>query len=484
MATPNFLFIMSDQHQQKATGCYGHPFVKTPNIDRLSTSGTRFATAYTNSAICVPARAVLATGRYVHEIEYWDNAHAYEGRVRSWHHLLADNGLGATSIGKLHFRGPDEPTGFVEQINPMHIVDGIGDLRSCVKRPMAPPFKSSKTASEIGPGESSYTQYDRDITGRTCEWLRDNGGPANGKPWVLFTSLVCPHPPHIAPPEFYEMYPTASLPAPKLSQPDAPTHPWIKLQERNRNHNDFLTDETRRVLMAAYYGCISYLDSNIGEILDCLNECGLTENTIVVYTTDHGENLGTRRLWGKSNMYEEACAIPMMIAGPGIPADSVSRTPVTLADIAPTVLDAVGLEEIADAEGFPGRSLIHLANTADDPDRIAFSEYYAAAADRAAFMIRKGRYKYIHYLGYEAELFDLDADPEELNSIASNPKHAEIVAEYEADLRSIVDPEAMDERAYRAQTALVERYGGREGIIERGVFGATPPPGHAPEYMT
>lgn len=481
---PNFLFIMSDQHQQKAAGCYGHPFVKTPNIDRLAAAGTRFATAYTNSAICVPARAVLATGRYVHDIEYWDNAHAYDGRVKSWHHTLTEHGLGATSIGKLHFRTREDPTGFVEQVNPMHIVDGIGDLRSSVKRPMAPPFKRSKTAEEIGPGESSYTQYDRDITRLTCAWLRANGKPADGKPWVLFSSLVCPHPPHIAPPEFYEIYPTDSLPVPKLSEPDAPTHPWIGLQERNRNHNDFLTDETRRVLIASYYGCISYLDANIGQIIDCLEETGLADDTVVVYTTDHGENLGTRRLWGKSNMYEEACALPMIVAGPGVPAGKVSRTPVTLADVAPTVLDTVGLGEIIEGQGFEGRSLVALADADDAPDRIAFSEYYAAAADRAAFMIRKGRYKYIHYVGYEPELFDMEADPEELSNLAADPGHAGTLAEFEADLRAIVDPEEMDERAYRSQATLIERHGGRDAIIGRGAFGATPPPGHKAEYGT
>ena len=95
----NVLFIMSDQHQQKVTGCYGHDFINTPNIDALAVRGTRFTTAYTNSAICVPARAALATGRYVYETHYWDNSHGYDGRVKSWHHLAGEKGSGLTSIG-------------------------------------------------------------------------------------------------------------------------------------------------------------------------------------------------------------------------------------------------------------------------------------------------------------------------------------------------------------------------------------------------
>jgi choline-sulfatase len=484
MTARNVLFIISDQHQQKATGCYGHPFVKTPNIDKLAAAGTRFTTAYTNSAICVPSRAAIATGRYVHDTGCWDNAHPYIGQAKSWHHMLRENGLSATSIGKLHFRNETDPTGFIEQVAPMHIVDGIGDVRSCIKRPMSPPFQASKTASRIGPGESPYTEYDREIATLTGDWLKAKADGGDGKPWALFCSFVCPHPPHIAPPEFYEMYPTDSLPVPKLSEPDSPVHPWIHLQERNRNHNDFLTDETRRILMASYYGCISYLDQNIGRVLDALADSGLADDTIVVYTTDHGENLGTRRLWGKSNMYEEACALPMIVAGPDVPAGKVCRTPVTQVDIAPTILDATGLGYVAAAEGLPGRSMLELAQAGDDPDRVAFSEYYAAAADRAAFMIRKGRYKYIHYAGYDAELFDLETDPEELNNIAADPAHRAVAAEYEAILRSMVDPEALDEQTYREQTALVEKHGGRDALITKGAFQGTPAPGDDPEYVT
>jgi choline-sulfatase len=484
MTAMNVLYIMSDQHQQKAAGCYGHPFVKTPNIDRLAATGTRFASAYTNSPICVPARATLATGRYVHETRYWDNAHAYDGRVKSWHHMLQDAGLGAVSIGKLHFRKEEDPTGFARQVSPMHIVDGIGDLRGSVKRPMAPPFERSKVATQIGPGESPYTKYDRDIAEQSCDWLRQEAGRAKGRPWVLFCSFVCPHPPHIAPPDFYDMYPVEEMPIPKLSDPDAPLHPWIALQQRSRNHDDFLNDASRRVLMASYFGCTSFLDDNVGRLLDCLEASGLSDDTIVIYTSDHGENLGARRLWGKSNMYEEASAVPMILSGPGVPAGKLSTTAVTLADIAPTILDAVGEGERARAEGLPGRSLLEIAGGEDDPERIAFCEYFAASADRAAFMIRKRAYKYIHYVGYEPELFDLESDPEEIDNLAMDPAHRSTVAEFDGCLRAIVDPDAVDEQAYRDQVALVEKHGGREAVLARGGIQGTPAPGDEAEFVT
>ncbi len=478
----NVLYIMSDQHQGKASACYGHDFAVTPNIDRLAARGTRFATAYTNSAICVPARAVIATGQYVFKSGYWCNAHPYDGRIKSWHHLLAENGSSATSIGKLHFRNETDPTGFAEQIIPMHVVEGLGDLRSCIKRPMTEPMETSKVMTDIGPGDSTYTKYDHDIANRTCDWLRARATDPNGAPFALFTSFVCPHPPYIAPQEFYDLYPTDRMPTPKLSDPDAETHPWIQKMERNRNYNDFLTEETRRILLASYYGCISYLDHKIGRVLDCLDECGLRDNTLVIYTSDHGDNLGTRRLFGKSNMYEESALIPMIVAGPGVPENAVSTTPVTLLDVAPTILDAAGLADLPEARALPGRSMIAVAQATSDPDRVAFCEYYAAAADRAAFMIRKGKYKYIHYVGYEPELFDLEADPEELTSLAGDPDHQDIVRDYHAILRTIVDPEAADEAAYRSQTALVEANGGREALIARGKYDGTPAPGVAPVF--
>ena len=206
MTARNVLFIMSDQHQQKVTGCYGHDFIKTPHIDALAARGTRFTTAYTNSAICVLARAALATGRYVNETHYWDNSHGYEGRVKSWHQLSGEQGAGVTAIGKLHYRSDKDPTGFEASMIPMHVDGGIGDIRGCVKRPMAPSLKRSKIVERIGPGESSYTRYDNEIMEKACAWLKARGANKQGQPWTLMCSFVCPHPPHIAPQAFYDLY--------------------------------------------------------------------------------------------------------------------------------------------------------------------------------------------------------------------------------------------------------------------------------------
>ena len=483
MSPMNVLFIMSDQHQGKASGCYGHAIVKTPNIDGLASSGTRFTSAYTNAPICMPARASLATGKYTFQTGYWDNGHPYDGAMKSWHHMLGEHGVSATSIGKLHFRNETDDTGFHEQIIPMHAVAGKGDVRACVKRPMIGPMSSSSIATDFGPGDSPYLQYDANIADKACDFLKARAADKNADPFCAFVSFVCPHPPYIAPPEFYALYEDVEIPTPKLSDPSAQIHPWLELNHWHRNYDDFVTDETRPQIIRSYFGTTSYLDHNVGRVLSVLDETGLRDNTLVFYTSDHGENLGTRRGWGKSNMYEEACNIPMIVSGPDVPTGKVSDTAVTLVDVAPTILEAFGLSELARDHGMPGQSLVGLAKADKVSERVGFAEYEAAAADRAAFMIRKGKHKLIWYVGFSPELFDLEADPEELQSVHEDPAYSETLAELEAELRNICDPEVVDEAAYQSQCARVEEAGGREAVMTRGKYQGTPAPGHAPVYM-
>ncbi|MCY3828563.1 MAG: sulfatase-like hydrolase/transferase, partial [Rhodospirillaceae bacterium] len=191
----------------------------------------------------------------------------------------------------------------------------------------------------------------------------------------------------------------------------------------------------------------------------------------------HGDNVGARGLWGKSVLYEEASRIPMIVAGPDVPAGRTVATPVTLVDLYPTVIDGVGLEATEEEAALPGRSLFALIDEADDPERVAFSEYHAVGSNSAGFLLRKGRYKYHHYVGHPPELFDLEADPEETADLAPDPAHAATLAEYEALLRGIVDPEDADRRARADQRALIERHGGWEKARKLGAPAATPAPG-------
>ena len=471
----NLLFIMSDEHNPKMLGCYGHDVVRTPNLDRLAEQGTRFTAAYTNSPICIPARAAFATGRYVHETRYWDNAHPYDGAVRSWGHRLQDEGRRVESIGKLHYRGVELDCGFDRQIEPMHVMDGIGQVWGSVRDPL-PPARPAKMLNRIGPGESSYNRYDRSIADNAKAWLADAAARGDDKPWVLFVGFVAPHFPLVVPREYYDLYPLDRLPERKLD-PDKGyvRHPWLQRMDDFQQVDRNLTEEERLKAVAAYFGLCTYVDSLIGEVLNALDTLGLGETTRVVYTSDHGDNVGARGLWGKSNMYEESAGIPLILAGPDIAADAVCDTPVSLLDAYPTVLAATGLAATDEEDDLPGRSWLDIAAAPYDPDRIAFSEYHAAASPSAAFMVRRGNRKLIHYVGYEPELFDLTADPEETVDLAATDRPA--VAEFEAILRGICDPARIDRLAKDDQNALTDRYGGPVAAFKTGTPGATPVPG-------
>jgi choline-sulfatase len=486
----NLIVILSDEHNPKVAGYAGHPIVQTPNLDRLAARGTRFSSAYTNCPICVPGRASLATGRHVHEHRCWDNAIAYEGAPPSWGHRTMAAGHRTVSIGKLHYQDSDpRRNGFDEEILPMHIVNGVGDLLGLIRDELPKRVGAMKLGPEAGPGESDYTRYDRDIVTATRKWLREEAPKHKDRPWVLYVGFVAPHFPLIAPQAFYDLYPPASLPWPKMyAKEERPKHPFIDQQRWSMCFDDgFTGDDMVRRALAGYFGLTSFLDDNIGQVLGAVEELGLWSNTRVLYSSDHGDNLGARGLWGKSTMYEESAGIPMLLAGPGIPEGAQVDAPVSLVDVFQTTLDSLGVPAHADDADLPGHSLIAMANGAR-PERTVLSEYHAAASPSGSFMIRHGRYKYIHYAAFRdfvppPMLFDLEADPEETVDLAGDPAHADVRAQCLAALMKIVDPQAADALARADQQVYIDRHGGRDAILGLGTFRYTPPPGVDPQYF-
>ncbi len=479
MSEQNVLFILSDEHQRDILGCYGDRLVETPNLDALALRGTRFTNAYTPCPICVPARAALATGRHVHETGHWDNAHPYHGEVPSWHHRLRESGRNCTLIGKLHFRSADDDNGFSEEILPLHVLDGLGDLLGMVRKPPAARGNMPALAREAGPGESSYTRYDRSIADAACDWLKKRAAAEGDKPWALFVSFVLPHFPLIAPEAFFNLYPPDRVPLPKLTE--TPDHPVLEAMRRCMNYADYFDEATTRRAIAAYYGMVSFLDHNIGRVLRALEETGLAQSTSVVYTSDHGDNLGERNLWGKSVMYEESVAVPLIVTGQGVPEGAVCDTPVTLLDVFPSVLEATGTPADPGDADLPGRSLYAIAKGVT-PERAIMSEYHAAGSITGTFMLRHGRWKYVHFVGYRPQLFDLGADPGETKDLATDPAYAGVLAECESELRKICDPEAVSARAFADQAARIEAHGGLDKVMARGDFGYTPAPGQQPAF--
>ena len=480
----NLIFIMSDEHNKRVLGCHGHPMIKTPNLDALAARGTDFTSAYTNCPICVPARASFATGQYVHKIRYWDNAIAYDGKIPSWGHRLMEQGHHVASIGKLHYLDSDaKRNGFDEDILPLHIVNGVGDLLGMIREELPRRVGAMKLGPEAGRGESEYTKYDRSIADETVKWLKHKAPALKAKPWALYVGFVSPHFPLIAPPQFYDLYPEDAVPLPVLyEKSQRPQHPFLDAFRASQCYDDgFLDIAMVRRAITAYFGLTSFMDDNVGRILRALEETGLMNNTRVVYTSDHGDNLGARGLWGKSTMYEESAGIPMMIAGPGIPAGSVCDTPVTLADGFPTFIHALGAKPHPDDAKLPGNSLIDIAQGLV-PARTILSEYHAAGSMCGAFMIRHGQWKYIHYATVPPMLFDLKNDPLELRDLGRDPAFKTVIAECEQVLRKVVDPDAAHRLAMADQKARIEQHGGVEAIKQLGTFRYSPPPGAKASY--
>ena len=481
MQPRNLLLIMSDEHSRRVLGCYGHGMIKTPNLDRLATRGVRFTDCYCNSPICVPSRASFHTGRYTHQIRFWGNGQPYDGSVPSWAHRVREAGHCVTAIGKLHFRSPQDDNGFSEELMPLHVVDGIGDPAGMIRRPLPVRKAALNLARDAGRGDSDYQRYDDAITGAACDWLRSRTRP-QAKPWVLFVSLVCPHFPLIARSEWYNLYPEGRVPRPALyDQAERPTHPFVAAIRESQIYDKGFDEQKLRRAIAAYFGLVSFVDHNVGRVLEALEETGLGNATRVIYTSDHGDNLGTRGLWGKSNMYEESAGVPLIMAGPEIPRGVVCREPVSLVDGFPTILDCVGVVRHAHERDLPGTSLFDLVR-GTTARRTIMSEYHAAGAATGAFMIRKGAYKYVHYVGMPPQLFDLDDDPQETRDLGQDANYRGVVRDCETALRRIVDPEAVDREAFGDQEQRLAALGGRDAVLARGSFAFSPVPGTKAVY--
>ena len=468
MSNQNVLFLFSDEHRRDALGCYGHAQVKTPNLDQLAARGTRFINAYTSSPICVPARASLAAGEYVHETRCWSNAQAYQGDPESWGHRLQSQGHRVDSIGKLHYRGKEYDNGFDNEILPLYIRNGMGWIKGLLRDHEAV-LDCSGYAAEIGPGDNSYTQYDLGVTREACGWLNNKKNTDSDKPWALFVSWLRPHYPLTCPPEFYELYPLNELDDARFTQQQL--HPVVQRIRRNFDYDNYFTPETRQVARASYYGLCSFLDHQVGQVLAALEASGQADNTLIIYTSDHGDHNGDRGLWTKMTLYDESTAVPMIISGRGIAQGKAVSTLASLVDIYPTILSAAGADD--DGKGRPGIALQTLAYN-DDFDRPILSEYHDGGSPTGMFMLRNARWKYNYYPGYAPELFDMLTDPDELIDLGESALHVDIRAQCYAQMQALVDPEAANELAFADQAERIEELGGVEAVLNSDEFDFTP----------
>ncbi|MEM7271482.1 MAG: sulfatase-like hydrolase/transferase [Actinomycetota bacterium] len=452
----NVLLITSDQHNPFFCGYAGDRLVTTPNLDRLAVRGATFTAAYTNNPICMPARASLATGRYGSTIGSYDNGSPYDGGVTpSFGHRLREADRVAVTFGKLHF-DPEADSGFRTHL-PLQAKRGYGAAIQSWARGSARPNRIMVDhALDAAPGPSEYERYDRHTTASACRWLTEEA--PRDRPWLAHVSYAHPHYPFRAP--------AARLPADDVEIPlppawrssDWPRNPELDARRRLTGYDEHALDEDElRRLRWVYAGMVNAVDAQIGLVLSALGESGLADETVVVYTSDHGDMLGSHGFLMKGLLYDASARVPLVMAGPGVDGDTTCETAVSLVDVFPTVLDVTGCRQTDEDRDLPGTSLLSVAGGADDPDRAVFSEYHGPSSTAASFMIRRGRWKFVRHLadGTPPQLFDLAADPDELDDRADEPAIEPLLAELDDELCAVVDPVETDRRIRAEQAALL-----------------------------
>lgn len=475
MDRKNALVICSDEHARSALGCYGHPMVQTPTLDRLAARGMRFSRAYTPSPICISARACLATGTQVHENRCWSSAEPYYGQHESWMRRLRDHGHATVSVGKLHFRSGNDDNGFSEEILPMYLAnDGKGWPQGLIRNPMPGFDEVTELARDAGPGESTYTEYDRRIAAAACRWLGRYPAAIKSKPWALFVSFVSPHYPLTAPQKFFDLYAGHEMPATVAGDHNQkPNHPVLREMAKFWDYDSHFDEKTRDLAKRGYFGLCSFLDDNIRQVMEALEDSGAARDTVVIYITDHGEMLGNHGFWAKSVMYEDAVAIPLIMSGGDVPV-GVNHTPVSLTDIAATVETTVRLACPAATEPWQSRPLQGFID-APEAERFILSEYHDGGSPTGFFMIRQGPWKYIFYAGgHPCQLFNLQDDPDELLDLGGAPDHEGVREMMHGFLTSILDPEEINAQAFADQAVLLSSYGGPEKVLAMPSFNHTP----------
>jgi len=443
----NVLLIQSDQQRWDTIGA-GSVAI-TPNLDRLAARGVRFEACYANAPLCVPSRASSVTGRWPHEAGCYGNAAAFDGRTTTYAHILNDNGILAADIGRMDFARGAEHGFDASREHPRQEPDVFEYMRD----PMAQRVGGYRSYC----WDTGLLEEDRfeDQVAEICGWLERHAGDA--EPWCLVTNFNLPHPPFEVPRKYFEMYDPADTPLPHL--PEGYLDNLHEAVRKHRYHWDVETpfpDENIRLKRTIYYAMNTWLDDIVGVILGKLDELGLAEDTLVIFTSDHAENLGDHGMWAKGSFYDTSCRIPMIMAGPDIPSGGFVKTPVSLIDLAPTILDAFSVETPADMHG---RSLLPLAGgKADAHPGVVYGQYHGHDAVTGEFMVRTARWKSIYHVGMPPQLFDMEADPEELNDLASEPSCASAVEEMESRLREAFDPEELDRQAKECQAERFKRW--------------------------
>ena len=456
---PNLLLIMADQLAPQMLPAYGHTRVQTPHLDRLATEGVVFENAYCNFPICAPARFSMLSGRLPSRIGAFDNAVEFPASTPTFNHYLRLAGYRTCLSGKMHFVGPDQLHGYEERVNTeiypadfLWTPDWRRDDKSWLDW-----YHSMRAVLDAGSHRRSVNvAYDDETEFEAVRWLHEHADSGDDRPFALTVSFISPHDPYLAPPSWWERYRDIEIEPPRVAD--------IPLEERDPHsrrhwfltgrHLDEVHGEDILRMRRAYCALTSYVDAKVGSLLETLGEIGAADDTLVVFTSDHGDSLGERGLFFKMSFYEWSVRVPLIVHAPFAFAPRRVRANVSHLDLFPTLLEATGDGAVPElVTPIDGRSLLPLASGGgqDWPDLVC-AEYTAEGARAPLLMVRKGSHKLIACPGDPTMLFDLDSDPDELENLAGRSPWAGVRAELEAVAARTWDVESLDREVRESQS--------------------------------
>lgn len=462
---PNVLIIMTDEHHYRVAGYAGDPVVQTAHLDRLAGRSTSFSSATCTAPICTPSRMSMLTGLEPHHCAGWSNHWVIFPELVTLPGHFADHGYATCLVGKMHFGGRDQMQGF--QYRP------YGDLRHGLGHQPDPldmfPGYAHTASAGVTEVPASLRQ-DVVVSIETAEWVLEHEARRPDQPWLAVASYARPHAPLTAPGRYIDRYAGR---APTLEHPDGSA--LGETFARNRVH-DVPPDQSRRA-RDAYYACVDYVDDCIGQLLDTLERGGSLDDTILVYTSDHGEMLGQHGIWGKQVYHDASLRVPLLIGGPGIPAGAERAAPFSLADLFPTLSALAGLPIPGRLDGLDLSPLVR-GHADTRARRFATSAMYRYgvrinhrqvaedAGNEAWRSAQDERWKYVAVERGAELLYDTASDPEEINNLAGDAAHRERLEE----LRSA----AFDDFSWAFVHAQIARDRERIGEFRSGTQPTTP----------
>jgi len=435
---PNILVIMSDEHNAGVLGCYGNDIVKTVNLDRLAARGVTFENCYCNSPLCVPSRLSFTSGKYASRVGAWNNGcWLPTADYPSLPRIMNAAGYESILCGKMHY-DKTRRYGFREiptEGRNSYSKRGRGNRRKADN--LEPKDGMTRRFKNFRPGEKSgVMSNDLNVTDGVIDFLKKR--QSNDKPFFLFAGYIAPHFPLIVPQQYWDEY-KGKVPMPVIPEGHLESLPLNYKHLRIGFNVEDAPDDVVRKGRELYYGLTHWLDEQIGRVIDTIAKSEFAENTIIIYTTDHGENMGEHGMWWKNCMYDHSARVPLIVNFPARWKGGQRRTKAcSLVDVVQTIAELGGADV---PEDWDGDSMVQWL---DKPDakwkNMAVSEYYAHNIASGYAMIRMGRFKYVYHTApdenhpAERELYDLRADPGEFNNLANDPQHKSRIEKMHAAL--------------------------------------------------